>query len=573
MHTLKKFIHYYGPYKAVFFLDLICATIISLVDLAYPQILRTCTNTLFTKSSSSILSALLPIAAGLLIIYLIQSLCKYYVSYQGHMMGAYMERDMRQQLFDHYEKLSFSYYDQNNSGQMMSKLVSDLFDIAEFAHHGPENLFISVIKIIGSFIFLFLINWKLAIPLLFLVFCMFAFSMSQNRRMQSTFMENRKKIGDVNSRLQDTLAGIRVVQSFANEDVEKEKFRKSNHNFLLSKDANYKCMGSFMGYNLFFQGMMYLVTLVFGGYLIAKGEMQATDLAMYALYIGIFISPIQILVELTEMIQKGFSGFKRFLAVMETEPEIQDSPDAKPLKDVRGLVSFEDVSFHYSDDDTLVLSNVSFQIPAGKSIALAGPSGSGKTTICSLLPRFYDVSSGRITIDGKDIRDLTLESLRNQIGIVQQDVYLFCGTIKENIAYGKPDASMAEIIDAARKANIHDFIESLPDGYNTFVGERGTRLSGGQKQRISIARVFLKNPPILILDEATSALDNESERWIQQSLEILAKDRTTITIAHRLSTIQGADEILVIADNGIAERGTHEELIEKNGIYAHYLRA
>lgn len=573
MHTLKKFIHYYGPYKAVFFLDLICATIISLVDLAYPQILRTCTNTLFTKSSSSILRALLPIAAGLLIMYLIQSLCKYYVSYQGHMMGAYMERDMRQQLFDHYEKLSFSYYDQNNSGQMMSKLVSDLFDIAEFAHHGPENLFISVIKIIGSFIFLFLINWKLAIPLLFLVFCMFAFSMSQNRQMQSTFMENRKKIGDVNSRLQDTLAGIRVVQSFANEDVEKEKFRKSNHNFLLSKDANYKCMGSFMGYNLFFQGMMYLVTLVFGGYLIAKGEMQATDLAMYALYIGIFISPIQILVELTEMIQKGFSGFKRFLAVMETEPEIQDSPDAKPLKDVRGLVSFEDVSFHYSDDDTLVLSNVSFQIPAGKSIALAGPSGSGKTTICSLLPRFYDVSSGRITIDGKDIRDLTLESLRNQIGIVQQDVYLFCGTIKENIAYGKPNASMDEIVDAARKANIHDFIESLPDGYDTFVGERGTRLSGGQKQRISIARVFLKNPPILILDEATSALDNESERWIQQSLEVLAKNRTTITIAHRLSTIQGADEILVIADNGIAERGTHEELIEKNGIYAHYLRA
>ena len=328
-----------------------------------------------------------------------------------------------------------------------------------------------------------------------------------------------------------------------------------------------------MGYNLFFQGMMYLVTLVFGGYLIAKGEMQATDLAMYALYIGIFISPIQSLVELTEMIQKGFSGFKRFLAVMETEPEIQDSPDAKPLKDVRGLVSFEDVSFHYSDGDTLVLSNVSFQIPAGKSIALAGPSGSGKTTICSLLPRFYDVSSGRITIDGKDIRDLTLESLRNQIGIVQQDVYLFCGTIKENIAYGKPNASMDEIVDAARKANIHDFIESLPDGYDTFVGERGTRLSGGQKQRISIARVFLKNPPILILDEATSALDNESERWIQQSLEVLAKNRTTITIAHRLSTIQGADEILVIADNGIAERGTHEELIEKNGIYAHYLRA
>ena len=567
MHTLKKFIHYYGPYKAVFFLDLICATIISLIDLAYPQILRTCTNTLFTKSSSSILSALLPIAAGLLIIYLIQSLCKYYVSYQGHMMGAYMERDMRQQLFDHYEKLSFSYYDQNNSGQMMSKLVSDLFDIAEFAHHGPENLFISVIKIIGSFIFLFLINWKLAIPLLFLVFCMFAFSMSQNRRMQSTFMENRKKIGDVNSRLQDTLAGIRVVQSFANEDVEKEKFRKSNHNFLLSKDANYKCMGSFMGYNLFFQGMMYLVTLVFGGYLIAKGEMQATDLAMYALYIGIFISPIQILVELTEMIQKGFSGFKRFLAVMETEPEIQDSPDAKPLKDVRGLVSFEDVSFHYSDDDTLVLSNVSFQIPAGKSIALAGPSGSGKTTICSLLPRFYDVSSGRITIDGKDIRDLTLESLRNQIGIVQQDVYLFCGTIKENIAYGKPNASMDEIVDAARKANIHDFIESLPDGYDTFVGERGTRLSGGQKQRLTIARALVKKPEILILDDSASALDFATDAALRKSLNRLDWRVTTFLVSQRSSSIQQADLILVLDNGTLAGKGTHAELLRTCDTY------
>ena len=573
MHTLKKFIHYYGPYKVVFFIDLLCAAIISLVDLSYPQILRTATKTLFTQDKSMILHALPWIGIGLFLMYVIQSLCKYYVSYQGHMMGANMERDMRQQLFEHYEELSFSYYSQNNSGQMMSKLVSDLFDISEFAHHGPENLFISLIKIVGAFIFLFVINRKLALPLIFLVIVMFFFSFRQNQKMQRTFMENRRKIGDVNASLQDTLAGIRVVQSFTNEDIEKEKFRRSNQAFLVSKKDNYRCMGEFMSSNLFFQGMMYLVTLVFGGYLIAKGEMQATDLAMYALYIGIFISPIQILVELTEMIQKGFSGFKRFLAVMETEPEIQDSPDAKPLKDVRGLVSFEDVSFHYSDDDTLVLSNVSFHIPAGKSIALAGPSGSGKTTICSLLPRFYDVSSGRITIDGKDIRDLTLESLRNQIGIVQQDVYLFCGTIKENIAYGKPNASMDEIVDAARKANIHDFIESLPDGYDTFVGERGTRLSGGQKQRISIARVFLKNPPILILDEATSALDNESERWIQQSLEVLAKNRTTITIAHRLSTIQGADEILVIADNGIAERGTHEELIEKNGIYAHYLRA
>lgn len=570
MHTMKKFIRYYAPYKAVFFLDLICAAVISLVDLAFPQILRTLTKTLFTESADHILHALLPIGAGLLAIYILQALCKYYVSYQGHMMGANMERDMRQQLFEHYEKLSFSYYDQNNSGQMMSKLVSDLFDISEFAHHGPENLFISLIKIVGSFVFLFLINWRLAIPLLVLVVFMLVFSYGQNKRMQATFMDNRRKIGDVNSSLQDTLAGIRVVQSFANEEIEREKFKKSNQGFLVSKDANYKCMGSFMSGNLFFQGMMYLITLVFGGWLIAQGKMEAVDLAMYALYIGIFISPIQILVELTEMMQKGLSGFRRFLDVIETEPEIVNAQDAESIEEVNGHVSYENVSFHYSDDDTPVLSNVTFDIPAGKSVALVGPSGSGKTTICSLLPRFYDVTGGRVTIDGKDVRDLTLESLRNQIGLVQQDVYLFCGSIKENIAYGKPGASMEEIEDAARKANIHDFIMELPDGYDTFVGERGTRLSGGQKQRISIARVFLKNPSILILDEATSALDNESERWIQKSLEELAKNRTTITIAHRLSTIRNADEILVVADNGIAERGTHEELLKQGGIYAHY---
>ena len=570
MHTMKKFIRYYAPYKAVFFLDLICAAVISLVDLAFPQILRTLTKTLFTESADHILHALLPIGAGLLAIYILQALCKYYVSYQGHMMGANMERDMRQQLFDHYEKLSFSYYDQNNSGQMMSKLVSDLFDISEFAHHGPENLFISLIKIIGSFVFLFLINWRLAIPLLVLVVFMLFFSYGQNKRMQATFMDNRRKIGDVNSSLQDTLAGIRVVQSFANEEIEREKFKKSNQGFLISKDANYKCMGSFMCGNLFFQGLMYLITLIFGGWLIAQGKMEAVDLAMYALYIGIFISPIQILVELTEMMQKGLSGFRRFLDVIETEPEIVNAPDAESIEEVNGHVSYENVSFHYSDDDTPVLSNVTFDIPAGKSVALVGPSGSGKTTICSLLPRFYDVTGGRVTIDGKDVRDLTLESLRNQIGLVQQDAYLFCGSIKENIAYGKPGASMEEIEEAARKANIHDFIMELPDGYDTFVGERGTRLSGGQKQRISIARVFLKNPSILILDEATSALDNESERWIQKSLEELAKNRTTITIAHRLSTIRNADEILVVADNGIAERGTHEELLKQGGIYAHY---
>ena len=570
MQTLKKFIKYYKPYKTVFFIDLLCATIISAIDLAFPQLLRTLTKTLFAGAPGKIISALIPITIGLLVAYIIQTACRYYVTYAGHMMGARMERDMRKELFDQYEKLSFSYYDQNNSGQMMSKLVSDLFDISELAHHGPENLFISLIKIIGSFIFLFMINRMLAVPMLILVVLMLVFSYGQNKKMQETFMDNRRKIGDINSSLQDTLAGIRVVQSFANERIEQEKFNRSNENFLISKDANYRCMGSFMSGNAFFQGMMYLVTLVFGGFLIAHGRMEASDLAMYALYIGIFISPIQILVELTEMMQKGLSGFRRFLEVVETEPDIVDAADAKPLKNVKGNVCYEDVSFHYSDDDTPVLSHVSFEIPAGKSIALVGPSGSGKTTICSLLPRFYDVTEGRVTIDGNDVRKLTLESLRSQIGLVSQDVYLFGGSIKDNIAYGKPDATMDEIVDAAKKANIHDFIMELPDKYDTFVGERGTRLSGGQKQRISIARVFLKNPPVLILDEATSALDNESERFIQKSLEELAKDRTTITIAHRLSTIRNANEILVVADCGIAERGTHEELLALDGIYARY---
>ena len=570
MNTIKKFIHYYGPYKAVFFIDLICAAVISLVDLAYPQILRTMTKTLFTQDKDIILHALPVIAASLFVMYIVQSLCKYYVTCQGHMMGAKMERDMRRELFDHYQELSFSYYSRNNSGQMMSKLVSDLFDISEFAHHGPENLFISLVKIVGAFIFLFFINRKLALPLILLVIVMFVFSFRQNAKMQETFMENRRKIGDVNASLQDTLSGIRVVQSFANEDIERVKFKKSNEAFLVSKRDNYHCMGSFMSSNLFFQGMMYLVTLVYGGYLIAQGEMQTSDLAMYALYIGIFISPIQILVELVEMMQKGLSGFRRFLDVMETESEIRDADNAVELTDVKGHVRYDHVSFHYNDDETPVLSDISIDIPAGKSIALVGPSGSGKTTICSLLPRFYDVTGGSITVDGKDIRGLTLKSLRSQIGMVQQDVYLFDGTIKDNIAYGKPGASDEEIIKAAKCASIHDFIMELPDKYDTYVGERGTRLSGGQKQRISIARVFLKNPPILILDEATSALDNESERWIQKSLEELSKNRTTITIAHRLSTIRDADEIIVITEEGIAERGTHAELLEKNGLYAAY---
>ena len=570
MNTLKKFISYYRPYRAVFYFDLFCAAVISVVDLAYPQLLRSLTKTLFTGNKSAILGALPWLFLILLMMYTIQSLCKYYVTCQGHIMGAKMERDMRKQLFEHYEKLSFSYYSTHNSGQMMSKLVSDLFDISELAHHGPENLFISLVKIIGSFVFLFLINQKLALPLLLLVILMILFSIRQNKKMQQTFLENRIRIGDINASLQDTLSGIRVVQSFANEDTELHKFNHSNEAFLESKKDNYRCMGTFMSSNLFFQGMMYLTTLIYGGYLIAMGQMQADDLAMYALYIGIFISPIQILVELVEMLQKGLSGFRRYLEVVETEPEIQDKEGAIDLENVKGDVCYDNVSFHYSDDNKTVLSQVSIHIPAGKSVALVGPSGGGKTTICSLLPRFYDVTAGKVTIYGKDVRDLTLKSLRNQIGMVQQDVYLFDGTIRENIAYGKPDATDEEIKEAARRANMDDFIMQLPKQYDTYVGEKGTRLSGGQKQRISIARVFLKNPPILILDEATSALDNESERYIQKSLEELAKNRTTITIAHRLSTIKRSDEIIVITEDGIAERGTHETLLAKNGIYARY---
>ena len=571
MNTFQKFIRYYGPYKAVFFFDLLCAAFISIVDLAFPQILRTLTSTLFLEDSNTILRTLPWIAAVLLIFYIVQALCKYYVSCQGHIMGAKMERDMRRELFEHYEKLSFSYYDKNNTGQMMSRLVSDLFDISEFAHHGPENLFISVVKIVGSFIFLFLIQWKLALILAAVVILMILFSAKQNQRMQATFLDNRRKIGDINATLQDSLAGIRIVQSFANEGIEREKFHRGNEGFLVSKKDNYRAMGTFQGGNTFFQGLMYLITLTIGGCFVALGEMTPTDLAMYALYIGIFISPIQILVELTEMMQKGLSGFRRFLDIIETEPEIFDTETAVPIQNPQGDISYNDVSFSYEDNE-IVLNHISFRIPAGKSVALVGPSGGGKTTICSLLPRFYDITGGSVTIGGQNIQDMTLESLRNSIGIVQQDVYLFGGSIKENIAYGKPDASMDEIIQAAKNANIHDFIMDLPDGYDTFVGERGTRLSGGQKQRISIARVFLKNPPILILDEATSALDNESERHIQKSLEALSKNRTTITIAHRLSTIKHADEILVVNDHTIKERGSHQELIQKDGIYARYYR-
>ena len=569
MYFLKRFIKYYKPYKAVFFIDMFCAMIVSLVDLAFPQILNLLTNHLFTQNAELILKSLPWLGLGLLVMYIVRYLGRYYITYQGHVMGARMESDMRQELFDQYQRLSFSYYDQNNTGEMMSKLVSDLFDISELAHHGPENIFISILKIIGSFILLLLINIPMTLILLAVTVLMLVFSVNQNKKMRAVFMDNRRKIATVNASLQDSLAGIRVVKSFANEPVEHKKFERSNLQFLDSKERNYKRMGTFHAGNNFFQGMLFLTVLVSGGFFIALGQIKATDLAIYALYINIFINPIEVLVEFTEMFQKGFSGFKRFVEVIDTQPEIVDTPGAKDIGVVKGDIAYNHVSFSY-DDTNMVLEGIDIQIPAGKTVALVGPSGGGKTTLCSLLPRFYDVTAGSVTIDGKDVRNITLESLRKAIGIVQQDVYMFAGTIRDNIAYGKPDAIMEEIVSAARQANIHEFVMGLEDGYDTYVGERGARLSGGQKQRISIARVFLKNPKILILDEATSALDNESERHIQDSLEELSKNRTTIVIAHRLSTIRRADEIIVISDDGIVERGNHSFLLERNGLYAKY---
>ncbi|WP_312694542.1 ABC transporter ATP-binding protein [Caproiciproducens sp.] len=569
MSIFKKFIRYYRPYRAMFYFDMFCALIVSAVDVAFPQILNFLTKGLFAGSARTILHALPWIAAALLAMELVRLGCQYYITSWGHVMGARMESDMRQDLFDHLQRLSFSYYDHNNTGEMMSKLVSDLFDISELAHHGPENILISMLKIVGSFVLMMMINVPMTLILLAVTLIMIDFSIRKNRKMRAVFMDNRKKIASVNSRVQDSLAGIRVVKSFGNEELEHEKFSESNLKFLDSKESSYRIMGSFRAGTSFFEGLLFLTVLVSGGLFIAQGSLHVTDLAVYALYINIIINPIDILIEFTEQFQKGYSGFRRFIEVVETEPDIVDRPNAAELKEVKGKIEYKNVSFSY-DDANNVLENINISIEAGKTVALVGPSGGGKTTLCSLLPRFYDVTAGSVRIDGRDVRDIKLKSLRSAIGIVQQDVYMFAGSIKENISYGKPDATDEEIIAAAKNANIHDFIAGLDDGYDTYVGERGTRLSGGQKQRLAIARVFLKNPKILILDEATSALDNESERHIQNSLETLSKDRTTIVIAHRLSTIRNADEIIVIGDEGIEERGSHQDLIEKNGIYAKY---
>ena len=569
MNILKKFIKYYQPHKFLFYTDMFCAVIVSIIDLAFPQILNYLAKNLFTQDKTTILHALVFVGLALLAMYIIKYFCQYFIISWGHIMGARMETDMRKDLFNHFQRLSFSYYDKNNTGEMMSKLVADLFDISELAHHGPENLFISALKIVGSFIILMLINVQMTLILLFVTIIMVLFTVYKNIKMAPIFTDNRVKIAAVNSSVQDSLSGIRVVKSFANEDVESEKFSKTNLAFLMSKIETYKTMGNFHAWNSLFEGLLYVVVIVSGGVFIAEGSLKITDLAVYVLYINIFIHPIDVLINFTEQFQKGFAGFKRFLEVVETQPDIVDKAGAKPLTKVLGEIEYRNVSFHYNDDYS-VLDNVNLTIRAGKTIALVGPSGGGKTTLCSLLPRFYDVTAGSVTIDGLDIRNITLDSLRNTIGIVQQDVYLFDGSIKKNIAYGKADATDAEIIEAAQNANIHEFIMSLDEGYDTYVGERGVRLSGGQKQRLSIARVFLKNPPILILDEATSALDNESEQYIQKSLEKLSKNRTTIVIAHRLSTIKNSDEIVVVTDVGIQERGSHKQLIEQDGIYAHY---
>lgn len=568
MDTIKKFISYYKPYRGMFFTDMFCALALSGIDLAFPLIVNYLLDNVYTlQDKNTMIKLVVYIGLALLAMYAVKYLCQYYITSYGHIMGAKMEANMRSDLFNHLQKLSFSYYDNTNTGKLMSRIVTDLFDISELAHHGPEDLFISILKIIGSFIILLSINVSITLILFVFTVLMVFFAIKYNKRMKSTFTRNREKIANVNAQIQDSLSGIRVVKSFANEKVEGKKFHKGNLEFLETKEAGYFIMGRFFSGNQFFQGLLYLSVILTGGFAISGGKLSPSNLVVYILYINIFINPIDKLVNFTEQFQRGITGFERFIEVMETEPEIVDSKNAIELKNPKGNITFNNVSFSY-DNKNEVLKNININIDAGKTFALVGPSGGGKSTFCSLIPRFYEVYDGSISVDGIDIKSIKLKSLRNFIGVVQQDVYMFSGTIRENIAYGRTDASEEEIIEAARKANAHEFIMELEDGYDTYVGERGVKLSGGQKQRVSIARAFLKNPPILILDEATSALDNESEKYIQKSLDELAKNRTTIVIAHRLSTIRNADEIVVLNDDGIQERGTHEELLSKNGMYA-----
>ena len=578
--VLARFVAYYKPYKFLFFFDLVCASVLAAVDLAFPQFLNFFTRQFFLEPPEVILSTLGWIALGFAALYALRTACQYFITAWGHIMGARMEADMRMDLFKQYQRLSFSYYDRNNTGEMMSKLLTDLFDISELAHHGPENLFICILKIAGSFVLLFMINVPLTAIMLAATAVMAAYAFWRNYKKRVVFTENRRKMADINARLQDSLGGIRVVKSFGNEGVEIGKFSGTNKRFVDTKESSYRFMGAFHAVNSVFTGVLYTVTIVGGGYFVATGGLAPAELAIYALYIGIFLSPIEQLINFTEQFQKGYAGFRRFMEVLAVRPDVRNRPGALPLAAaevergradgfVAGEVRYRGVRFGY-DGEHEVLRGLDLAIPAGTTVALVGPSGGGKTTTCSLLPRFYDPGAGSVEIDGIDVRDVTVETLREAIGIVQQDVYLFGGTVRENIAYGRPDASDDQIVEAARRANIHGFVMGLPEGYDTFVGERGARLSGGQKQRIAIARVFLRNPRILILDEATSALDNESERAIQASLEELSEGRTTLVIAHRLSTIRGADLIAVVEDGRVVEQGTHDELLELGGTYARY---
>ena len=564
---IGRFIPYFKPYKNVLLLDLFCAFLTTGCDLILPMILRFLANK-GTEDLSSITVQLIASLAGVyLVLRIIDAIANYYMTRIGHIMGARIETDMRKDAFDHIQKLSDSYFNNTKVGQIMSRITNDLFDVTEFAHHCPEEFFIAGVKIVISFILLSRINLALTTIIFIFIPLMVIFSMDQNRKMKRAFKKQRVQIGELNSRLEDSLLGVRVVKAFANEDIEAEKFTQDNRKFLGTKKETYKYMAGFKIITCIFDGIMDLVLLIAGGIFMMKGLIQPADLFVFTLYVTTLLATVKRIVEFTEQFQKGMTGIERFIEIMDSDIDIFDDEDAKELNNVKGSIEFKNVSFGYNDKDKEVLSNINLSIKEGEKVALVGPSGGGKTTICNLIPRFYDTTQGSIYLDNNDIKKVTLKSLRKNIGIVQQDVYLFAGTVYENIAYGDPNATREQIIEAAKLAGAHEFISELKDGYDTYVGERGVKLSGGQKQRISIARVFLKNPKILILDEATSALDNESEYLVSKSLERLAKGRTTLTIAHRLTTIQNADRILVLNENGIVEQGSHKELLDKKGVY------
>lgn len=567
-YLLKRFIPYFKKYKWILALDLFCASLTTVCELVFPMLVRYITNMGINHLPQLTATLVLKVGLFYLILRIIDSCANFYMADNGHVMGAKIETDMRRDLFSHLEKLSYAYYSEHKVGQIMARITSDLFDITEFAHHCPEEFFIAGLKIIVSFIILCSVNIPLTLIMFALLPLIFVFVKFFNTRMRRAFKMQRNQIGEINSKVEDTLLGMRVVKSFANEDIEARKFESDNKEFLSLKKLGYFYMAGFQTSNRAFEGIMYLVVFVIGAIFMIHGKINPADLTAYLLYVSTLLATLRTIIQFTEQFQRGMTGIERFLEIMDTPADIVEKKDAGELKDVQGNIEFQDVAFRYGDSNENVLSHINLNIKKGDSVALVGPSGGGKTTLCNLIPRFYDVTEGKITIDGVDVRDATLHSLRNSIGVVQQDVYLFSGTVRENIAYGLPGADTNSIMDAAKKAGAHDFIMSLPNGYDTYVGERGVKLSGGQKQRISIARVFLKNPPVLLLDEATSALDNENERLVQNSLEELAKGRTVITIAHRLTTIRNAKTILVLTEKGIEEQGTHRELIEKGGLYA-----